>query len=250
MNNYRYDIKYLFPFFSKEGDCTMKNRVLRFFGLLILTITIIISLFGCVSSTPQATNNPAVNGSPEKVNTTLSLPDGSRAEMLPGTTMSIIINDIGEQVVSLQEGTVMLLSNKGENSWFTLQTGDTFSAKVKGCSMVVSYSAAENSFSVECLVGSCSLVLDSKHSYTLEGGKYLTYKNGTLQPEEIVNMTDVKANYTSDFEKCLVVPITVQEGSTPTVTVSPTVSATVDLAATATAACSVFQSQFPATPCP
>ena len=228
----------------------MKNRVISFWGLLILTNAIIISLLGCVPSTPQATLYTSANGSPEYVNTTLSLPDGSRVEMLPGTNMSVIINDVGEQVVSLQEGTVMLLSNKGENSWFTLQTGGSFSAKIKGCSMIVSFSAAENSFSVECLVGSCSLVLDSNHSYTLEGGKILSYKNGTLQPEENVNMTEVKANYTSDFEKCLVVPITVQDEATPTPAITPTVSATIDLAGTATAACSIFQSQFPATPCP
>jgi hypothetical protein len=235
--------------YDKEG--VMKKRV----GIISIVIIILIVLYGCSNVNQQATILVPQTGQTEAQNTIVALPDGSRIEMLPGSNISVSLDNSNSPFITLQDGTMLILSNQGEDNWFTLQTNNGYRAKVKGCSMIVSFSAADQSFGLQCLVGSCVFVMDSTHSFSLDGGKSIAYQNGGLGTPETVNLIELKKIYTSDFEKCLVVPITGQEEATVTATQAevPVFTATtvpIDLPGTATAACQTFHSKFPATPCP
>jgi hypothetical protein len=230
-------------------------------GVAIICFVIIILIFaaGCSKNNEQVTIPVPQTGQTEVQNTIVALPDGSRVEMLPGSNISIGLDNMNLPLITLQDGNMLILSNQGEDNWFTLQTNNGYQAKVKGCSMIVSFSASDQSFGLKCLVGTCVFVMDGTHSFTLDGGKSITYQNGGLGTPETINLVELKKIYTSDFEKCLVVPITGQEEATATATQSEVpvsnLTATfttipINLAGTATAACSTFHLKFPATPCP
>lgn len=229
----------------------MNKRV----GIISIVIFILIIATGCSKLNQQATIPVPQTGQTEAQNVIVALPDGSRVEMQPGSNISIGLDASNLPLITMQDGTMLLLSNQGEDNWFTLQTNNGYRAKVKGCSMIVSFSATDQSFGLQCLVGSCVFVMDNTHSFSLDGGKSITYQNGSLGTPETVNLVELKKIYTSDFEKCLVVPITGQEEATATATlgevpVLTSTTAPINLSGTATAACQTFHSKFPATPCP
>jgi ferric-dicitrate binding protein FerR (iron transport regulator) len=236
----------------------MSKRI-GYFSLLTIVIISLFVLAGCSQEKTQTPMPIPVTGSKGAENTIITLPDGSIAELIPGTAAGVIVAPAtGETSLTLENGSVLLISNLGIDTWFSVQTPKGYSARIKGCSMAVTYSASDDTLEVECTNGNCELNPDRTHSYAIQTGNSLVYKGGVLQEMQKVDEAALSTKFVSNFKECVVVPVTGGNG-TPTPTLAPAATrpiATVqptavkDFAATATAACKAFKAQFPATPCP
>ncbi len=205
-----------------------------------------------------AVQEPVADIDPATANAFVVLPDGSRVEMLSGTEFIVLEEQVGESPknnMNLAKGEIVLMLQADRENWFTVETASGFTARLKGCSMAVTNKPAEGIFEVACINGTCELIPGTGSSTTLRSGEKLAYVWGKQGEVGLVEDAVLAEKYSSTYQQCAAPVIPVTGGAAATATPTGLIpvtggTATDDLAATATAACSVFEENFPGTPCP
>ncbi len=210
---------------------------------------------------PTAVQEPLKVVDPVDANAFVTLPDGSRIETLGGTEFYVLEEQVGESTeysLNLVKGKMVLMLQADRENWFMIESPTGYTARLQGCSMAVTNKPNEGLFEVACLNGTCELTPKTGSSITLRSGEKLAFVWGSQGAVEPVDNAVLAEKFNSNYQQCAapVIPVTGQESAatastTPTGVIPVTGGeATPDLAATATEACSVFQENFPGTPCP
>ena len=152
-----------------------------------------------------------------------------------------LTNGATEHILKLHYGEVLVNSNLPAGKWFTVYSPDGYIARVTGSIMVVGYDAATGRFLTSCVDGDCELGPDVQNLLQLaaQDQGWLDENGNFLGPFD-VDLEVLQATYGT------IIPTEAVETSTPVGFTS-----TPDLAATGTAVCQEFHSNFPLTPtCP
>lgn len=237
----------------------LKSKIQNIFVVILFTL-LFISLTGCVqllASAPSATPT-----APQEL-TTFHLPDGSDLIVkgepeigiarLSGATAS-------DSLVSIDSGEMLVVSHLPAGVWFTVTNSKGFMAHVTannatpGAIMRVAYDPSSGVFSIDCVLGICEIgpnaqtlsvvPLNNQGSLDQGGG----FQGASTYDGDIVNGTYGTYIRSGEPVSTYTPLATATETSTPIPTA--TVTPSVDIAASATASCSQFHSQYPSTPCP
>jgi hypothetical protein len=206
---------------------------------------------------PVETDTPvptAVEETVEPLHSVVVLPDGSKVILKPDAVISIISQpglpgNNGEVLVLVERGEILVVPNRDGNNWFTALSPNGEMARVQGCSMLVQYDQTVDSYEMMCIGGNCEAVSRGNgREFLVASGKSHLFQAGNAMDQTDIDLEWLLNDYGEFLPECGIamingIPVT---GATAT----PTLVPTVDLDATATAACSSFQQEFPATPCP
>ena len=132
-------------------------------------------------------------------------------------------------------------------------------ARVTGSIMVVGYDPVTGFYTVNCIIGRCQIGPDENRISELRGGEkgWIDLAGNFLGPTAY-DIDRIRAVYgddnlnddTGNGEFPDTPTITLTETPTPTSEFSITPTETPNWVATATAACIIFHSKYPSTPCP
>ena len=182
-------------------------------------------------------------------NVKLLLHDGTQLEMLPLTELQVIAeapspDDLTGTLFSLVDGQVVIVPNNENTGLFTVFIPGNRNASLQGCAMAASYSSIDDSFAVYCVGGLCKF--NATTTIIVNPGTYVIYKDDMVKEQGSFDEVAFEEVFNTKMPVCLTGLVPVTGGEAETETPEPTA----DTAATATAACSIFQQQFPSTPCP
>ncbi len=202
-----------------------------------ISILIFVFLAGCGSSTTPV---------PEL--SIIQLPDGSRIVLMGNSEISFsgiagLGTGLAENQAWLIHGEALIVSQQPAGTWFTILNPGGFIVHVAanlgtpGATMLVNYDPATGQFAVDCISGICELGPDAGHLVIVPPNEQGSLdQNGVFQGP-FASDPSISGTYGNYYQSGA--PI-------PTYVLTPTS----DQAATATAACQQFNSQFPGTPCP
>ena len=234
-----------------------KVDYIKLLSLIVNAILLIILIVMTINQPPAAvplpipvTGNEVVADTPVPVkeaktaNSFVTFLDGTKLELRPGTKIEVIseASDSEETIIRLLEGEILVMANPDSLGWLTVQTLKGYTARIKGCSMVVAYSPSADNFGMDCISGQCELGPSADKYLVADIGLFLQYQAGKLAFPQPIDEAGLADKFSSEYKQCVLpepIPVTGGE-STP----EP------DFGATATTACKDFQSKFPATPCP
>jgi hypothetical protein len=185
------------------------------------------------------------------------LPSGSKIVIRSLTQISLPDQPV---VITLQYGEILVKSRLPDGSWFTVVNPNGYMARVTGSIMVVTYDPVTYLFTVNCIIGLCQIGPDENRLTDVRGGeKGWLDLAGNFQGPAVYDIDLLRLIYGDDN-------LTEESGTIPTYTTTPTeiftgtptasLEATItqtptpNWMATATAACIVFHSKHPGTPCP
>jgi hypothetical protein len=234
-----------------------KQDLIKILSLVVNGILLIILVVMTLNRPPAAvplpipvTGNEVMADTPVPAeaakpgNTFVTLLDSTKLELLPGTKIEVVseTGDSGETIIRLLEGEMLVMANPDSLGWLTVLTPKGYTARIQGCTMVVSYSPAADDFGMDCISGTCELGASVDKYLAADTGLFLQYLAGKLSFPQPIDEAALADKFSSEYQQCVLAePIPVTGGeSTPVV----------DFGATATAVCNDFHSRFPATPCP
>jgi hypothetical protein len=234
-----------------------KVDFIKLLSLIINAILLIVLVVMTLNRPPAAaplpipvTGNEVVADTPVPVketnpaNSFVTLLDTTKLELRPGTKIEVVseASDSKETIVNLLEGEMLVMANPDSLGWLTIQTPKGYTARIQGCTMVVSYSPSSDNFGMDCISGVCELGPSEDKYLAADTGLFIEYQAGKLMFPQPIDEAKLAENFSSDYKQCVLPePIPVTGGEA---TLEP------DFGATATASCKDFQSKFPATPCP
>ncbi len=246
---------------SGGGKSHRPNR--NVFRIALTCTVILIFLLGCeytalptlipTLSAPQATTQNTIVPSISDI----FLPSGSKIVIKSLSQISIPDQP---DLISLQNGEILVKSRLPEGSWFTVANPIGYIARVTGSIMVVTYDPLTFTFTVNCIIGLCQIGPDENRLTDVRGGeKGWIDLAGNFQGPALYDIELLRLIYGDDnlTEESGPIP-TYTDTPTATLTGTPTASIeatmtqtpTPNWMATATAACIIFHSKYPKTPCP
>jgi hypothetical protein len=226
-------------------------------ALVVLVILTIISLVGCQLgsnltqtlatqtsltepiNTPLPTHCDPITASNDTGLTILTLPDGSLIYLGPNT--EIIFTPAGycpgleEHHILLKQGQVAISSKLPEGKLIQITSPDGYLAQVSKTGLVT-FDPAKQSLKLDCTSGRCALGVAIDKLTALGCGESA--------------VLDAAGNFSGPTAIDTVSLVLFGEWLLPKCGVIPAAVGTPDVAATATASCASFESQFPLTPCP
>lgn len=235
------------------------------FFILIICLSII-SVVGCdllyttdTALPPTQTPFTAPSQTPVPVipHSLITLPDGSKIILLPNAKVQILTQpgipaESEEIAIMLLQGEIMVVPNLAAGQWFTVQKPNGYSARVQGCAMTVNFNDQQNTLYVTCIAGKCEVSPDFTNYRSLTNDLSWSYQGAFPFDPVAIDFEKLFADYNEDIPACVAAEQNqpTPQGTVGTATAESTATATPNLAATATEACSIFHKQFPATPCP
>lgn len=244
--------------------------------IFVFLMLLFLASAGCTLS-PAAVVNPQDTTSDLSK---LNMPDGS----------TIVVNGSAEFGVSrlanlasslnyqgwVASGEVLVVSQLPTGTWYTIVNPSGFIARVTasnsapGAIMLVKFDPATGTFTINCILGICQMGQDPENLSNIPlNNQGSLNQGGTFQGTSASAGALITATYGSYITggSPVATYTSIPAASTITTTATSIPSATrtsppnqptavntntpvPNLAATATAACSSFQSQFPGTPCP
>lgn len=218
-------------------------------GCAYTAMPTLIPTLGAPQATPQITTVPSISD--------IFLPSGSKIVIRSLTQISLP-NQL--DLVTLQNGEILVKSRLPDGSWFTVVNPNGYLARVTGSIMVVTYDPVTYIFTVNCIIGRCQIGPDENRLSEVRGGeKGWIDLAGNFQGPAIYDIEILRLIYGNDN-------LTEESGSIPTYTNTPTETSTgtptasleatitqtptPNWMATATQACVIFHTKYPKTPCP
>jgi hypothetical protein len=243
---------------------TLKQKAVKVLSLVAIAIFLFILAIGCTTKPTETPITVPLTGlteltatplpTPEAIipNTIITLPDGSQIILKPDTRIEILQQpgiplESKEIVVKLLQGEIMVVPNLADGAWFSVQNPKGYTTRTQGCAMLVSLDDSANTFELQCIGGKCEIGLTPGSLIGATAGLTWTYLSDILMEPVAIDFAKIHTDFDPNLPACFsiaesqpIIPESGGEAGTP----EP------DIAATATAACSVFQQQFPSTPCP
>ena len=248
--------------------------------IAIVTAILFVFLIGCEYTAlptliPTLAAPQNTGGTPNNTSmiSSVYLPDGSEvfirlSSEIAFNSVSGINPDLDQDVISLHSGEVLVKSRLPQGIWFTVLSPHGYIARVTGSIMLVTFDPTTDSFTVICILGHCQIGPDENRLTDMgPGDKGWLDLAGNFQGPVAADIGSVGAIYGDDNLNEEPVPTaTITETltetptetptelftatSSPTPTISRTPTKTPNLRATATAACIIFHTKYPSTPCP
>ena len=187
-----------------------------------------------------ATETPAAQGS-----SVIKFPDGSEITLYTGAQIDIITildlaPDVSAHAITLQKGHIIVSSQLPDGIWFSVLNPLSYVVVVTGSIMELEFDPESGFYLLDCIEGTCKMGTDNEHLFdVLEGQQACMDEAGNFfGPFDDIAFEDL-----SDLCQN---SISIE----PPTSVAETSTATPDIRASATAACSDFEDDFPGTPCP
>jgi len=235
--------------FSGYKKKKIKQFLLIQFGLALLAViacVLVPTPIAVPASTDTPTSTEAASG--PTCPPSVQLPEPAEIFLRSDSKIVVIkVSDatVGQSAdtVELSRGEIVVKSVLPPEKWVEVLSPNGFIARLAGSTMIVAYEDGAQ-FTVACVDGSCKVGPDDQHLTDLAVNSQASLdKDGNFPGPVAITLEDLPASCET------IIDTYVPPTETPTSTVAPTLA--VDTAATATAACKEFHSQFPLTPtCP
>lgn len=233
------------------------------FRIFLVCSLILIFLLGC-EYTAMPTLIPTLQGSQPTAGiqetsliSSIYLPDASK--IVIKIESEITVPNL-PSTVNLLTGEILVKSRLPDGNWFTVVSPHGYLAKVTGSIMVVTYDSLNGIFTLNCIIGRCQIGPDENRLTEFRGGEKgwidlggnfhgpAAYDIDLLRPvygdENLTEEAGSEVTFTDTPTA------TITETPTPSSEATITETPTPNWVATATAACIIFHSKHPSTPCP
>jgi hypothetical protein len=195
------------------------------------------------TATPLPVQCDPITASNDSGLTILTLPDGSQIYLAENTEIDFTpagyCPGLGEHSILLKQGRVAVHSLLPDSNWIVISSPDGYLARI-GDTGLVTFDTAGSGFMLACTNGTCALGMNAENLVMLTCGE-----RGDLDAAgNFTGPAGIELAVLSQFGEWLQPNCGPSQTSTP-----PSPAGTPEAAATATAYCTSFQSQFPLTPC-
>lgn len=253
---------------TREDQMINKPRPIWLIAIIIASISLLLTVVGCGmlyttdTSLPPTQTVPFVPTPTELPiipHSSITLPDGSKVLLMPDARVQVVSQpgippESQEISVMLLKGSIMVVSNLASEKWLMVQKPNGYTARMQGCAMVVDFDDALNTMHLTCIGARCQVSPDFTSYRSLTNDLSWSYQGGFPFDPAAIDYEKLYLNFSDEIPACVAAEQNkpTPEGGLSTATPEPTYTPTptIDIAATATQACSVFHQQFPATPCP